>query len=70
MGNHHTPHHINCFERKYDMAFEGKKLSRMDIIDLVHTWVQVFLKLCDTMSFNGVETVELSEFGELQQRVE
>ena len=64
------PHHTDRFERKYNKAFAGKCLFGDNIVDQTHKRVHLFLNSSKMTSIDGVNTVALAEFGELQRRVE
>ena len=63
-------HHIDQFERKYNKAFGKDPLFGEDLLDIIQMRCQVFLHSCNTNSIEYVELGELTEFGQLQKKIE
>ena len=64
------PHHIDCFEQKYDKAFAKDPLFRADLMDKMHKRLQVFIHSCNTTYIKDVESGDLVEFVRLHKKVE
>ena len=64
------PRHIDRFERQYDKAFARDPLLGVDLMDLIHKHVQLFLHSCNMTAIDNVESGALAEFGGLKKKVE
>ena len=58
------------FERQYDKSFSKDNIFGVDIIDIIHKRLHVFLHSCNTMDIEDIESVTLVEFSSLYKRIE